>query len=114
MKGANDDTIDSEALLEKRAQVKCLGEGQRRPHRIFGELFDVVASSGGLSEEQARDYFRQILLAVEYCHAQGVYHRDMKLENVLRDSHGALKVATAPFRSNILYRILGGRMVLVQ
>ena len=27
-----------------------------------GELFDVVASSGGLSEELARDYFRQILL----------------------------------------------------
>lgn len=28
-------------------------------------------------------YFREILNAVEYCHFNGVAHRDLKLENVL-------------------------------
>ena len=40
----------------------------------------------------ARELFREILVAVDYCHQQGVYHRDLKLENVLRMKDGALKV----------------------
>ena len=46
------------------------------------ELFDRVAA-GALSEDVARDFFIQILSAVDYCHSQNVYHRDLKLENVL-------------------------------
>lgn len=46
------------------------------------ELFDKVAA-GALSEDDARGYFTQILSAVDYCHSQKVYHRDLKLENVL-------------------------------
>eukprot|EP01043_Picozoa_sp_COSAG02_P027793 COSAG02_NODE_1653_length_11488_cov_66.480815_12_plen_301_part_00 len=49
-----------------------------------GELFDeVLAADDGLSEEQAKIYFRQILLAMAHVHARGVSHRDMKLENLL-------------------------------
>ena len=36
-----------------------------------------------LSAQPARDFFIQILSAVDYCHSQNVYHRDLKLENVL-------------------------------
>ena len=49
-----------------------------------GDLFGVVVKSQtGLAEEDARSYFVQIISAVDYCHSHGVYHRDMKLENVL-------------------------------
>ena len=48
-----------------------------------GELFSEVVDNGGLSEDQARFYFRQILLGMAYCHARKLVHRDIKLENLL-------------------------------
>ncbi|XP_020401613.1 CBL-interacting protein kinase 9 [Zea mays] len=44
-------------------------------------------------EDEARIYFRQLINAVDYCHNRGVYHRDLKSENLLLDSNGALKVS---------------------
>lgn len=38
---------------------------------------------GPLPEEHARDLFRQLLKAVQYMHAQGVIHRDLKPDNVV-------------------------------
>nr|KAJ3420329.1 hypothetical protein HK105_005803 [Polyrhizophydium stewartii] len=46
-----------------------------------GELFDHVLKQGKLSETDARPLFKQIVAAVQYCHSQGVVHRDLKLEN---------------------------------
>ena len=48
-----------------------------------GELFDEVLNDGGLAEEKAKNFFRQILFAMAYCHNRGIAHRDMKLENLL-------------------------------
>ncbi|KAI9358071.1 kinase-like domain-containing protein [Pilaira anomala] len=53
-----------------------------------GDLFDFVIrdqdSNNSLREEDlVKKLFLQILEAVESMHAQGVYHRDLKLENVL-------------------------------
>ncbi|CAI5481182.1 unnamed protein product [Closterium sp. Yama58-4] len=39
--------------------------------------------AGGLPEKDAVDVFRQLVEAVQYCHAKSVVHRDIKLENVL-------------------------------
>ncbi|KAI7742773.1 hypothetical protein M8C21_031505, partial [Ambrosia artemisiifolia] len=57
-----------------------------------GELFDLVAK-GRLSESVSRKYFQQLVSAIGYCHSNGVYHRDLKLENLLIDEHGDLKVS---------------------
>uniref|UniRef100_A0A5B7BX86 non-specific serine/threonine protein kinase n=1 Tax=Davidia involucrata TaxID=16924 RepID=A0A5B7BX86_DAVIN len=57
-----------------------------------GELFDRIASKGRLSEAQGRKLFQQLIDGVSYCHDKGVYHRDLKLENVLVDAKGNIKI----------------------
>ncbi|CAL1366455.1 unnamed protein product [Linum trigynum] len=57
-----------------------------------GELFEKVAR-GRLKEAAARRCFQQLINAVDYCHTRGVYHRDLKLENLLLDGSRVLKVA---------------------
>eukprot|EP00267_Zea_mays_P044282 XP_020396469.1 CBL-interacting protein kinase 31 isoform X1 [Zea mays] len=58
-----------------------------------GELHDIIATSGRLKEDEARRYFQQLINAVDYCHSRGVYHRDLKLENLLLDVAGNLKIS---------------------
>ena len=57
-----------------------------------GELFDYLAAQRRLSESQARLFFRQLVSVIEYCHANFVIHRDLKLENILLDKSLNLKV----------------------
>lgn len=56
-----------------------------------GELFTKV-TKGRFSEDLSRRYFQQLISAVDYCHSRGVYHRDLKLENLLLDENWDLKV----------------------
>ncbi|KAL2926093.1 CBL-interacting protein kinase 5 [Bienertia sinuspersici] len=56
-----------------------------------GELFNKI-SKGKLKEDQARNYFQQLISAIDYCHSRGVYHRDLKPENLLLDENGNLKI----------------------
>ncbi|KAK1407801.1 hypothetical protein QVD17_39428 [Tagetes erecta] len=58
-----------------------------------GELFDTIASKGKLSESDGRKLFQQLIDGVTYCHDKGVYHRDLKLENVLVDAKGNIKIS---------------------
>ncbi|KAK9147141.1 hypothetical protein Sjap_007044 [Stephania japonica] len=58
-----------------------------------GELFDRITKKGRLSEDTGRKLFQQLIDAVSYCHDKGVYHRDLKLENVLIDAEGNIKVS---------------------
>ncbi|KAL8486053.1 hypothetical protein ACS0TY_022967 [Phlomoides rotata] len=57
-----------------------------------GELFERIASRGKISEAHGRKLFQQLIDGVGYCHDKGVYHRDLKLENVLIDESGNIKI----------------------
>jgi serine/threonine protein kinase len=45
-----------------------------------------------LSEDVVKFYAAQIALAVGYLHSKGIMHRDLKLENILVDETGYLKI----------------------
>jgi serine/threonine-protein kinase SRK2 len=58
-----------------------------------GEIFLQVAQRGRLPEREARRLFRQLVSGVAACHAAGVAHRDLKLENALLGDGAVLKIA---------------------
>ncbi|XP_044410322.1 uncharacterized protein [Triticum aestivum] len=57
-----------------------------------GELFNKI-SKGKFSEDVAWRYFHQLISAVGHCHSLGVYHGDLKPENLLLDEVDNLKVS---------------------
>ncbi|XP_050947904.1 CBL-interacting serine/threonine-protein kinase 1-like isoform X5 [Cucumis melo] len=58
-----------------------------------GELYYKIASKGMLSEAEGKKVFQQLIDGVSYCHSKGVYHRDLKLENILVDIRGNIKIS---------------------
>lgn len=58
-----------------------------------GELLKVVQSKRRLDEIEACRVFQQIVDGVEYCHRERIIHRDLKLENILLDDQGNVKIA---------------------
>lgn len=57
-----------------------------------GELFNKL-TKGKVKEDAARNYFQQLISAMDFCHSRGVYHRDLKPENLLVDDEGNLKIS---------------------
>eukprot|EP00743_Colponemidia_sp_Colp-15_P006575 GILK01007084.1.p1 GENE.GILK01007084.1~~GILK01007084.1.p1 ORF type:complete len:814 (-),score=186.20 GILK01007084.1:185-2626(-) len=58
-----------------------------------GDLLTYVRSRGKLQEAESKRIFKQLVRGVEYCHSRSVIHRDIKLENVLLDEFGDVKLA---------------------
>ena len=52
-----------------------------------GELMKKLQKDKILTEHSAAKYMRQLFSAVQYCHAKGIVHRDLKLENLLLENH---------------------------
>ncbi|KAJ9511434.1 hypothetical protein QJQ45_029913, partial [Haematococcus lacustris] len=57
-----------------------------------GDCFSLLRKFGCLDEEVARLYVAETVLALEYCHAQGIIHRDMKPDNMLISANGHVKL----------------------
>ncbi|XP_004137659.1 CBL-interacting serine/threonine-protein kinase 25 [Cucumis sativus] len=107
------DRVKKEGLLEQiRREISVMGL-VRHPHivelkevmatksKVYfvmeyvngGELFVKLSQLGKLTEDGARNYFQQLISAVDFCHSRGVSHRDLKPENLLLDENGNLKVS---------------------
>lgn len=48
---------------------------------------------GGFSERVAKSYLWQLLQAISYCHSRRILHRDLKLQNLLVNNNGVIKLA---------------------
>lgn len=58
-----------------------------------GELFDYILKKNRLSEEEARKFFRQLIIGIKYIHDQNICHRDIKPENLLLDKDMNIKIS---------------------
>ncbi len=56
------------------------------------ELYKYYKNKGRLPEDEVKFYIAQIVLGVGHLHEQGIAHRDLKLENVLIDDQGFIKL----------------------
>jgi len=50
-----------------------------------GELFKLIRKQVFMSEEDARFYLAEIILAIDTLHRMGIIYRDLKPENILLD-----------------------------
>jgi len=62
-----------------------------------GELFAKLCEVGKFAEHEARFYWQQLLTGMMYCHTKGVYHSDLRFENLLLDSTGSVLKITGFF-----------------
>lgn len=87
----------------KHENVITLYEQYETCDRIFlimeyakgGDLLDEImgdANGGRLSESEAKRIFSQLVLAVEYMHANCIIHRDLKPDNIFLDDQKNVRV----------------------
>ncbi|KAI8843063.1 kinase-like domain-containing protein [Chytridium lagenaria] len=62
-------------------------------HVEGGELFDYLVKRGRLLEDEALQFFQQIVYGVDFCHRHLICHRDLKPENLLLDKDRNVKIA---------------------
>ena len=58
-----------------------------------GDLGHLLLTQGRFSAGRARLYAAEIAVAVIFLHRHRILHRDLKLDNVLLDSEGHVKIA---------------------
>lgn len=76
----------------------------------YGDVFDWVAQTGYFSDRTARYFFRSLISALEYLHAAGFTHRDIKPQNLLLDSEFNLKLADFGFSGNLSGKFGNGEL----
>jgi len=87
-------------LNQHRSVVKLLDCFETKQHTCFvmelcpgGDLLSYVRKRRKLKEELAKSFFLQLVQGLDYLHkVTRIAHRDIKLDNILLDAHGRLKI----------------------
>ena len=97
----------SNVIMEKKILLECehpfiatmdyLFQDDERLYFVMpfirgAELYKIYESQGFFKEQDVKFYAAQIILAVGYLHDRGIAHRDLKLENLLLDQDGYIKL----------------------
>jgi len=111
--------IDILKSLQHPSHIKLLETFETDSHFLIvmelcpgGDLLNYVRKRRKLKERYAKHIFRQIMEGIEYCHRIGIVHRDIKLDNILLDGHGNVKigdfgVSRRCHKSELLYEQCG-------
>jgi serine/threonine protein kinase len=67
----------------------------------LGNLYNLLRDEGVLTEKQSALYIRDIAKALSFCHANNVYHRDIKPDNILITSNNMAKLCDFGFSVHI-------------
>jgi len=59
----------------------------------YKEYYKQEKQSEGLSLWKIKKILWQILMGINYCHSNGLMHRNLKLDNILSDNQGNIKIA---------------------
>lgn len=108
-----EDEVRIMAMVRNHPNVIQLEYGFKLGHSVFMcmelfqgyDLLNEIHSTGdgnGLGEEKARHYFRQLMEGVQYCRTQNIVHGDVKLENILVNKRGQLKLIDFGFAHVVL------------
>ena len=57
-----------------------------------GDLLNYVRRRKFLDEERCKYIMKEIMLGLGYCHSKLIIHKDIKLENILLDNYGNVKI----------------------
>ena len=86
-------------LTNHKNVVKLYDSFETKSHLCFvmelcagGDLLSFVRRRKKLDETLAKFLFKQVAKGLEYCHRNKVFHRDIKLENLLLDDEGTVKI----------------------
>jgi len=66
-----------------------------------GELFTYIEKYGKFNEDVVKFYAAEIVLMLEYLHNNNVVYRDLKLENILLDREGHIKLVDFGFAKQL-------------
>ncbi|KAG9486011.1 hypothetical protein GDO78_008876, partial [Eleutherodactylus coqui] len=85
----------------KHPFIQCLGEswqGQRHlfimcNYCVYGDLYSLWMSAKCIDEDTIRLFATELVSVLVYLHDLGIMHRDVKMENILLDERGHLKLS---------------------
>lgn len=60
---------------------------------IGGDLMSQLIKKEIFSEQEAKFYCAELILAIEYVHSKNCIHRDIKPDNILIDKNGHIKLS---------------------